>query len=45
MALFRVAISNRRLISLDERGVTFRWKDYPYRFPFVITLRQASHNA
>ncbi len=24
----RVAISNRRLISLDERGVTFRWKDY-----------------
>ena len=24
----RVAISNRRLVSLDERGVTFRWKDY-----------------
>jgi len=24
----RVAISNRRLISLDEQGVTFRWKDY-----------------
>ena len=24
----RVAISNRRLISCDERGVTFRWKDY-----------------
>jgi hypothetical protein len=24
----RVAISNSRLISLDERGVTFRWKDY-----------------
>ena len=24
----RVAISNHRLISLDERGVTFRWKDY-----------------
>ena len=24
----RVAISNRRLISLDERGVTFRYKDY-----------------
>jgi len=24
----RVAISNQRLISLDERGVTFRWKDY-----------------
>ena len=24
----RVAISNSRLITLDERGVTFRWKDY-----------------
>lgn len=24
----RVAISNSRLICLDERGVTFRWKDY-----------------
>jgi hypothetical protein len=24
----RVAISNRRLHALDERGVTFRWKDY-----------------
>jgi Putative transposase/Transposase zinc-binding domain len=24
----RVAISNRRLISMDERGVTFRWKDH-----------------
>jgi hypothetical protein len=24
----RVAISNRRLISLDEAGVTFKWKDY-----------------
>ena len=24
----RVAISNRRLISLDEDGVTFRYKDY-----------------
>ena len=24
----RVAISNRRLISADETGVTFRWKDY-----------------
>lgn len=24
----RVAISNRRLVSLDENGVTFRWKDY-----------------
>ena len=24
----RVAISNRRLVALDERGVTFRYKDY-----------------
>ena len=24
----RVAISNRRLIAVDEDGVTFRWKDY-----------------
>ncbi|GAC1363752.1 MAG: IS91 family transposase [Herpetosiphon sp.] len=24
----RVAISNGRLLALDERGVTFRWKDY-----------------
>ena len=24
----RVAISNRRLVSLDDQGVTFRWKDY-----------------
>ena len=24
----RVAISNSRLIANDERGVTFRWKDY-----------------
>jgi hypothetical protein len=27
----RVAIANSRLISLDERGVTFRWKDYRAR--------------
>jgi hypothetical protein len=24
----RVAISNRRLLASDERGVTFKWKDY-----------------
>lgn len=23
-----MAISNQRLVALDERGVTFRWKDY-----------------
>jgi len=29
----RVAISNSRLVSLDERGVTFRWKDYRVEGP------------
>ena len=24
----RVAMSNQRLIAMDERGITFRWKDY-----------------
>lgn len=24
----RVAISNQRLVAMEERGVTFRWKDY-----------------
>jgi hypothetical protein len=24
----RVAISNRRLIAIDDRVVTFKWKDY-----------------
>jgi len=24
----RVAISNRRLVAMDDRGVNFRWKDY-----------------
>jgi len=24
----RVAISNRRLVAMNERGITFRWKDY-----------------
>lgn len=24
----RVAISNRRLVALDDKGVTFKWKDY-----------------
>jgi hypothetical protein len=38
----RVAISNRRLISLDDKGVTFKWKDYrregPERYNKVMTL-------
>jgi hypothetical protein len=29
----RVAISNRRLISADERAVTFKWKDYRIEGP------------
>ena len=29
----RIAISNRRLISTDERGVTFKWKDYRIEGP------------
>ena len=24
----RVAISNSRLMALDDKGVTFKWKDY-----------------
>src|SRR5215211_5105066 len=27
----RVAIANRRLLAFDDRGVTFRWKDYRAR--------------
>jgi Putative transposase len=38
----RVAISNRRLVSLDDKGVTFKWKDYrlegPERYNKVMTL-------
>ena len=38
----RVAISNRRLISADDRGVTFTWKDYRLdgaeRYNRVMTL-------
>ncbi len=29
----RVAISNRRLVSLDDDGVTFKWKDYRIEGP------------
>ena len=38
----RVAISNRRLISLDDKRVTFKWKEYrlegPERYNKVMTL-------
>jgi hypothetical protein len=29
----RVAISNRRLVSSDDRGVVFKWKDYRSKGP------------
>jgi hypothetical protein len=29
----RVAISNRRLLSLDDNGITFKWKDYRLKGP------------
>jgi hypothetical protein len=29
----RVAISNRRLIAYDEKGITFKWKDYRIEGP------------
>ena len=29
----RVAISNRRLVALDDNGVTFKWKDYRIEGP------------
>jgi hypothetical protein len=38
----RVAISNRRLVSLDDKHVTFKWKDYrlegPERYNKLMTL-------
>jgi Putative transposase len=32
----RVAISDQRLIALDERGVTFRWKDYRAKARMIV---------
>ncbi len=29
----RVAISNRRLVALDDKRVTFKWKDYRLQGP------------
>jgi hypothetical protein len=35
----RIAICNRRLVSVDERHVTFRWKDYAHQNrPRTMTL-------
>ena len=43
----RVAISNSRLIALDEAGVTFKWKDYrkPTAKPKTSCLRAAARAA
>jgi hypothetical protein len=38
----RIAISNRRLASIDDRSVTFRWKDYAHGHrPRTMTLEGA----
>jgi hypothetical protein len=35
----RIAISNRRLVSMDDQSVTFRWKDYAHgNRPGTMTL-------
>ena len=39
----RVAISNRRLISADETGITFRWKDYRIEGPGRYQDHDAIH--
>jgi hypothetical protein len=40
----RVAISNRRLISADDNGVTFKWKDYRIEGPGRYTaMTLATH--
>ena len=39
----RVAISNRRLISADETGVTFNWKDYRIEGPASLQDHDAAH--
>ena len=36
----RVAISNSRLIAMDERGVTFKWKDYRVKEGAGVGARQ-----
>ena len=38
----RVAISNRRLVSIDEAGVTFKWKDYRIEGPGRFTTMTLS---
>ena len=38
----RVAIANSRLISLDDRGVTFKWKDYRAKGKTKVTTMTLS---
>ena len=40
----RVAISNRRLVSSDQRGVTFQWKDYRVNGPARYKTMSLSHH-
>jgi hypothetical protein len=40
----RVAISNRRLIACDEKGVTFKWKDYRLEGPERYKLMTLATN-
>jgi penicillin amidase len=45
----RVAISNRRLVSVSDTTVTFRWKDYPHgsrqRTITILSFQQAGQAA
>jgi len=38
----RVAVSNSRLIALDDKGVTFKWKDYRGRMIIIETFERGS---
>ena len=40
----RVAISNRRLLSLDDKGVTFKWKDYRLEGRATLSGDDARHS-
>jgi len=41
----RVAISNRRLVALDDSRVTFKWKDYRIEGPDRYKLMTATRGA
>ena len=41
----RVAISNRRLVASDEKGVTFKWKDYRLEGRARPRAAHAAHNS